>query len=75
MTEDIKPAGAVVKLDEGEYYKLRTRIMEADLAVARATAILAAKDALVKELAAKYGFDVSFTRWQADDDTTSFSFS
>jgi hypothetical protein len=72
---EITPIGHVVKMETADYYKLRTREADAAAAVARAHAIVNIKDALVKELAAKYGFDPAYSVWQADDDTESFSFS
>jgi len=71
---DMQPIGKVIKFETADYYKLRTREADAAAAVARAHAIVNLKDALVKELAAKYGFDPAYTTWQADDDTESFAF-
>ena len=71
---DVQPLGQVVQFEEAEYYKLRTRIADAEAASVKALQLIAAKDALVKDLAAKYGFDPAFKTWQADDDCLRFSF-
>jgi len=71
---DVQPLGHVVQLEEAEYFKLRTRIADAEAASAKALQVIAVKDALVKDLAAKYGFNPAFTRWQCDDDALRFSF-
>ncbi len=72
---DSMPVGQAVTMDAADYYKLRTRIADADAAVVRAAALLKAKDTLLLELAQKYAFDPAFTRWQCNDDTCEFSFS
>jgi hypothetical protein len=74
-TDAVTPMGHVVRLATADYYKLRTREADAAVAVARAHALVKAKEALVAELAVKYGFDPAYTTWQFDDETESFSFS
>lgn len=72
---EVQPVGKPIKFEPADYYKLRTRIADADAAVARANALIAVKDALLRELVAKYGIDPAFTRWNANDDTCEFAFS
>ena len=71
----MEPVGKIVKFETVDYYKLRTRIADAQAAVTHANRLIAAKDALLKELSEQYGFDPACKTWQADDETESFSFS
>jgi len=71
---EIQPLTAPVTMSAADYYQLRTRIAEADAALVRAAALVKAKEALIRELALKYGFDPAFTRWQCNDETLAFAF-
>ena len=70
-----QPDSTPLKFETADYYKLRTVIGEAEKAAAIALVAIKRKDALVRDLAAKYSFDPAFVRWQANDDTEEFSFS
>ncbi len=83
MVETSTPLGSVVRFeDAGDYYKLRALISDAERATAvaqmvrqQALAAIAVRDACVRQMAEKYGFDPMFTQVQQDDETQSFSFS
>jgi len=80
---DVKPIGKVVTFDEAaDYYKLRALLSDAErcntvaiVAQQQAQAAFKVRDAFVKQMADKYGFDATFKQMQSDDDTQSFSFS
>lgn len=77
--QGVNPQGHVVRFEELEYKTLRLYIRDADAAIAEAqvkvNTVLAARDAYMAQMAAKYGFDAKgFTKMQWDDATSSFSF-
>ena len=78
--DEIKPIGAVIKLDALEYERLMRLALQAALVDIKARADIAkaetARNVYIHELAQKYGFDaMKITQWQSNDETHEVSFS
>jgi len=68
---DNTPTGTIVQLSPADYLKLRLTRAETELAVIR---LLRTRDALIEELARKYGFNPDIRTVQYNDETFQIAF-